>query len=130
MDAARSLESFLKEKNLSGVRLVGHSYDGMVISQLNLAPKRVTRLVYVNAKSFLERTTRCRAKLTRRPNIVLPNPPALGRPLPLCSAAACRRSAKGRLRVPKLRIALLEPAVRVGPPNRCYVGLPKRPPLG
>ena len=49
MDAARSLESFLKEKNLSGVRLVGHSYDGMVISQLNLAPKRVTRLVYVDA---------------------------------------------------------------------------------
>ena len=49
MDAARSLESFLKEKNLSGVRLVGHSYGGMVISQLNLAPKRVTRLVYVDA---------------------------------------------------------------------------------
>ena len=50
MDAARSLESFLKENNLSGVRLVGHSYGGMVISQLmNLAPERVTRLVYVNA---------------------------------------------------------------------------------
>jgi pimeloyl-ACP methyl ester carboxylesterase len=50
MDAARSLESFLKEKNLSGVRLVGHSYGGMVISQLmDLAPERVTRLVYVNA---------------------------------------------------------------------------------
>jgi pimeloyl-ACP methyl ester carboxylesterase len=50
MDAARSLESFLKEKNLSGVRLVGHSYGGMVISQLmELAPERVSRLVYVNA---------------------------------------------------------------------------------
>jgi len=50
MDAARSLEAFLKEKNLSGVRLVGHSYGGMVISQLmDLAPERVARLVYVNA---------------------------------------------------------------------------------
>ena len=50
MDAARSLEAFLKEKNLSGVRLVGHSYGGMVISQLmDIAPERVTRLVYVNA---------------------------------------------------------------------------------
>ena len=50
MDAALSLERFLKERNLSGVRLVGHSYGGMVISQLmNLAPERVTRLVYVNA---------------------------------------------------------------------------------
>jgi len=50
MDAARSLEAFLKDKNLSGVRLVGHSYGGMVISQLmDIAPERVTRLVYVNA---------------------------------------------------------------------------------
>ena len=50
MDAARSLEAFLREKNLSGVRLVGHSYGGMVISQLmDFAPERVTRLVYVNA---------------------------------------------------------------------------------
>ena len=50
MDAARSLESFLKDHDLSGVRLVGHSYGGMVISQLmDLAPERVARLVYVNA---------------------------------------------------------------------------------
>jgi pimeloyl-ACP methyl ester carboxylesterase len=32
MDAARSLEAFLKDKNLSGVRLVGHNYGGMVIT--------------------------------------------------------------------------------------------------
>jgi pimeloyl-ACP methyl ester carboxylesterase len=50
MEAARSLESFLKDKALNGVRLVGHSYGGMVISQLmDFAPELVTRLVYVNA---------------------------------------------------------------------------------
>ena len=50
MDAAQSLAAFLRDKNLSGVRLVGHSYGGMVISQLmEIAPERVTRLVYVNA---------------------------------------------------------------------------------
>jgi pimeloyl-ACP methyl ester carboxylesterase len=50
MDAARSLADYLRDKNLTDVRLVGHSYGGMVISQLMaLAPERVRRLVYVNA---------------------------------------------------------------------------------
>lgn len=49
-EAIASLGDFLAENNLSNVRLVGHSYAGMVISGLaDLMPERIKRLVYVNA---------------------------------------------------------------------------------
>jgi pimeloyl-ACP methyl ester carboxylesterase len=49
-DAVASLREFLEARQLSGVRLVGHSYGGMVISGLaEQAPERIARLVYVNA---------------------------------------------------------------------------------
>jgi pimeloyl-ACP methyl ester carboxylesterase len=49
-DAARSLVDFLEQRNLTDVRLMGHSYGGMVISQAaDLASQRIRRLVYVNA---------------------------------------------------------------------------------
>ena len=49
-DAVRSLVEFIEGKDLREVRLVGHSYGGMVISQAVMALKdRVRRLVYVNA---------------------------------------------------------------------------------
>lgn len=49
-DAVASLVAFVDGQNLSGVRLVGHSYGGMVISGAAEAlQKRLTRLVYVNA---------------------------------------------------------------------------------
>ena len=49
-DAAGSLCDFILANDLSGIRLVGHSYGGMVISRVvDLMPERVARLVYVNA---------------------------------------------------------------------------------
>lgn len=49
-DAAHSLVDFLADHNLQNVRLVGHSYGGMVISRVaELAAPRIRRLVYVNA---------------------------------------------------------------------------------
>lgn len=49
-DAANSLIEFLEAQNLKDVRLVGHSYGGMVISRVvDQAPQRIRRLVYVNA---------------------------------------------------------------------------------
>lgn len=49
-DAARSLADFLVAEGLGQVRLVGHSYGGMVISRVaDLVPERLARLVYVNA---------------------------------------------------------------------------------
>ena len=49
-DAAQSLCSFLEQHQLQQVRLVGHSYGGMVISRVaDLMPERLSRLVYVNA---------------------------------------------------------------------------------
>lgn len=49
-DAAQSLAAYLDEHDLSEVRLVGHSYGGMVISRVaDLRPERLARLVYVNA---------------------------------------------------------------------------------
>jgi pimeloyl-ACP methyl ester carboxylesterase len=49
-DAAQSLRQFLEAQDLRGVRLVGHSYGGMVISRVaDLVPERIGRLVYVNA---------------------------------------------------------------------------------
>ena len=49
-DAVASLVAYVEEQQLTGVRLVGHSYGGMVISgaAAALAP-RLQRLVYVNA---------------------------------------------------------------------------------
>jgi pimeloyl-ACP methyl ester carboxylesterase len=48
-DAAKSLLDFLEGERLENVRLVGHSYGGMVISQVAAwAPRRIRRLVYVN----------------------------------------------------------------------------------
>ena len=49
-DAARSLCDFLHDNDLHDVRLVGHSYGGMVISKAaEQVPERIRRLVYVNA---------------------------------------------------------------------------------
>jgi len=48
--AAASLVEFLETRNLSGVRLVGHSYGGMLLSQAaDRVPQRIARLVYANA---------------------------------------------------------------------------------
>ncbi|MBT9490591.1 MAG: alpha/beta hydrolase [Rubrivivax sp.] len=49
-DAVASMVAYVEERQLSDVRLVGHSYGGMVISgaAAALAP-RLKRLVYVNA---------------------------------------------------------------------------------
>lgn len=49
-DAANSLVDFLEGHDLSGIRLVGHSYGGMILSQVaDRMPERITRLVYANA---------------------------------------------------------------------------------
>lgn len=48
--AVDSLANFLVENKLNDVRLVGHSYGGMVISGVvDRLPERIKRLVYVNA---------------------------------------------------------------------------------
>ena len=49
-DAADSLAAFIAQHDLRDVRLVGHSYGGMVISRVaDMLPERLRRLVYVNA---------------------------------------------------------------------------------
>ena len=49
-DAASSLCDYLRTHDLHDIRLVGHSYGGMVISRVaDLMPERIRRLVYVNA---------------------------------------------------------------------------------
>lgn len=49
-EAAASLVDYLESQRLENVRLVGHSYGGMVISQAaSLVLQRIRRLVYVNA---------------------------------------------------------------------------------
>ncbi|MEJ7137017.1 alpha/beta fold hydrolase [Amphibiibacter pelophylacis] len=49
-DAAQSLCEALEASGLDNIRLVGHSYGGMVISRAaDLMPQRLARLVYVNA---------------------------------------------------------------------------------
>lgn len=49
-EAVASLVEYLDNHDLSGVRLVGHSYGGMVISKVaDMVPQRLTRLVYWNA---------------------------------------------------------------------------------
>lgn len=48
--AAQSLVDFLERQGLENVRLMGHSYGGMVISKAaDQVPRRIRRLVYVNA---------------------------------------------------------------------------------
>eukprot|EP00731_Ephydatia_muelleri_P032725 Em0024g269a len=48
--AVDSLVDYLHEHQLKEVRLVAHSYGGMVISQVaDMVPERIRRLVYVNA---------------------------------------------------------------------------------
>ncbi|MBA3592293.1 MAG: alpha/beta hydrolase [Pseudomonadota bacterium] len=49
-EAAQSLIDYLEQNDLSDVRLVGHSYGGMVISKAaDVVPGRLRRLVYQNA---------------------------------------------------------------------------------
>jgi len=49
-DAIASLVAFIEERDLRDVRLVGHSYGGMVISgAADRVTSRIRRLVYVNA---------------------------------------------------------------------------------
>ncbi len=49
-DAITSVVDFLSEHKLEHVRLVGHSYGGMVISGVvDRAPERIRRLIYWNA---------------------------------------------------------------------------------
>src|SRR5262245_49403434 len=48
-DAIASITEFFEEHNLNDVRLVGHSYGGMVISGVaDRLEKRLRRLVYIN----------------------------------------------------------------------------------
>ena len=49
-EAAQSLVDFVEQQDLRQVRLVGHSYGGMVLSQVaHRLQDRLARLVYVNA---------------------------------------------------------------------------------
>lgn len=49
-DAVDSIASFIESRDLREVRLVGHSYGGMLISGVaDRMPERIRRLVYVNA---------------------------------------------------------------------------------
>ncbi|MCZ4313520.1 alpha/beta hydrolase [Comamonadaceae bacterium G21597-S1] len=57
-DAITSVVDFLASNNLQNVRLVGHSYGGMVISGVaDRAARRIRRLVYWNA--FVPRRGEC-----------------------------------------------------------------------
>ena len=49
-EAANSIVDFINDKDLSAVRLVGHSYGGMVISKVvDIIPEKIARLVYWGA---------------------------------------------------------------------------------
>ena len=49
-DAAQSVVKYIEKNQLDQIRLVGHSYGGMVISRVaDLLPQKIARLVYVNA---------------------------------------------------------------------------------
>lgn len=49
-EAAQSIVDFINDRDLYNVRLVGHSYGGMVISKVvDTIPDGITRLVYWNA---------------------------------------------------------------------------------
>jgi pimeloyl-ACP methyl ester carboxylesterase len=61
-DAVQSLADYIDGQQLRDVRLVGHSYGGMVISgAMNLVAERVRRLVYWNA--FVPQNGECLADL-------------------------------------------------------------------
>ena len=50
MAAVQSVVSYIESNHLKNVRLVGHSYGGMIISKVaDLLPDHITRLVYWNA---------------------------------------------------------------------------------
>src|ERR1700710_1765552 len=49
-DAISSVVEFIEEKDLTNIRLVGHSYAGMVISGVaDRLEKRLRRIIYINA---------------------------------------------------------------------------------
>ncbi len=49
-EATQSIVDFINDKGLRNVRLVGHSYGGMVISKvIDTIPEKISRLVYWNA---------------------------------------------------------------------------------
>ncbi|MFH1114242.1 MAG: alpha/beta hydrolase [Pseudomonadota bacterium] len=49
-EAAQSIVDFIHEKGLTNVRLMGHSYGGMVISKVvDTIPEKITRLIYWSA---------------------------------------------------------------------------------
>ncbi|MGJ4749051.1 alpha/beta fold hydrolase, partial [Leptospira sp. SA-E8] len=49
-EAAQSLADFLRQEDLRDVRLMAHSYGGMVVSKVaDLMPERIRRLIYWNA---------------------------------------------------------------------------------
>ena len=57
-DAIASIEKYIADNDLKDVRLVGHSYGGMVITGVaDKIPQRIRRLVYVNA--FVPRNGEC-----------------------------------------------------------------------
>jgi len=57
-DAAQSLKIYIEQHDLHNVRLVGHSYGGMVITRVaDLMASRIARLVYVNA--FVPQPAEC-----------------------------------------------------------------------
>ncbi len=57
-DAIASIEKYIVDNDLKDVRLVGHSYGGMVITGVaDKIPQRIRRLVYVNA--FVPRNGEC-----------------------------------------------------------------------
>lgn len=49
-EAAQSIVDFINDKGLSNVRLMGHSYGGMVISKVvDTIPEKIARLIYWSA---------------------------------------------------------------------------------
>lgn len=49
-DAVQSIVDFINKEGLSDVRLLGHSYGGMVISKvIDVIPEKIRRLIYWNA---------------------------------------------------------------------------------
>lgn len=69
-EAAQSLVDYLDQQELAAVRLVGHSYGGMVISRVaDLRPQRIARLVYVNA--FVPEPGECLNDLVPPPYVSL-----------------------------------------------------------
>jgi pimeloyl-ACP methyl ester carboxylesterase len=68
--AIASITEFIENNDLREVRLVGHSYGGMVISGVaDRAPERLRRIVYVNA--FVPLDGQCLNDLVPRPYVEL-----------------------------------------------------------